>query len=383
METERQKEKGLKRMKIPPLKIVFTKDDIKAITGEIGDVLRSGQLSLGPMTQRFEAKLASITQRKFAVAVNSGTSALEIYLRLKNVKGKTVIVPTNTNYATAAAIVFAGGKLKLVDGSLFPSLETIKKAVDEDTVGIVFVHIGGYLSEEIKKIREFCDKKMLFLLEDAAHAHGASLNGQSAGSFGHAAAFSFFPTKVITTGEGGALVLDDEEIYRKALIFRDQGKDPISKKNIYWGNSWRMSEMQAVIGYYQLGRLKEYLKRRNEIMNKYRSALDQFSSLKTFFIKGAVPSGYKFVVVFPTANYCQFVKKELMEKYQIYPGGGVYDVPIHQQPVFQEVLGKGSYPEAERFCTTHLCLPIWSTMEDQEVIYVIESLKKILFNYSS
>lgn len=367
-------------MKIPPLKIIFTEADIKVITTEIGDVLRSGQLSLGPMTQRFEAKLASVTRRKFAVALNSGTSALEIYLRSKNVRGKTIIVPTNTNYATAAAVVFAGGILKLVDGSLFPSLETVRKAVDKNTAGVVFVHIGGYLSEEIDKIRKFCDRKRLFLLEDAAHAHGASLDGQPAGSFGHAAAFSFFSTKVITTGEGGALVLDDEETYRNVLIFRDQGKDPVNKKNICWGNSWRMSEMQAVIGYHQLGRLEEYHRKRNEIMDKYRSALAYFPSVKTFSTKGVVPSGYKFVLVFPTPEYCRFVKNELVEKYQIYPGGGVYDVPIHQQPVFQKILKKGSYPEAERFCITHLCLPVWSAMKNREVSYVIESLKSILLS---
>lgn len=84
------------------------------------------------------------------MAVNSGTSALEIYLRSKNIEGKTVIVPTNTNYATAAAVYFAGGKLKLVDGHLFPSFKIIEKAVDKNTVGVIFVHTGGYISEEIE-----------------------------------------------------------------------------------------------------------------------------------------------------------------------------------------------------------------------------------------
>ena len=171
-------------MHVPPLKIYFSETDINMITSDIKNVLRSGQLSLGKMTKRFENQFSLVTKRKYAVAVNSGTTALEILLRIRNIKGKTVLVQANTNYATAAAVLFAGGKLKLLDGGIYPSLEDIRNVVDKSTVAIIFVHIGGYLSKELEVIKNYCVSKDLFLIEDAAHAHGASLEGKPAGSFG-------------------------------------------------------------------------------------------------------------------------------------------------------------------------------------------------------
>lgn len=366
-------------MHVPPLKIHFSEADINIISSEVKEVLRSGQLSLGRMTKKFEDKFASMTNRKFAVAVNSGTTALEILLKVKYIKGRTVLVPTNTNYATAAAVLFAGGKLRLVDGGIYPSLKDIKKAVDEKTAGVIFVHIGGYLSEELEEINRYCESNGLFLIEDAAHAHGASLNGKPAGSFGHAAAFSFFPTKVITSGEGGMIVTDNEEDYQRILVFRDQGKDLISKKNIVWGNSWRMSEVQAVIGFHQLKHLKKYVQHRNVIMKKYAAALKQYPQLTMYLpAEDMTPSGYKFIIQFLSADICQYVKEKLQNSYQIYPGGGVYDIPIHQQPVFQNMLKGEKFPKGDQFCSTHLCLPIWSTMKQSETDYVIQSLQKTL-----
>lgn len=366
-------------MHVPPLKIHFSETDINIIASDIKRVLRSGQLSLGNMTKRFEDQFSLLTKRKYAVAVNSGTTALEIILRVKNIKGKTVLVQANTNYATAAAVLFAGGNLKLMDGGIYPSLDDIKNTLDKNTVGIIFVHIGGYLSKELEVIKNYCDSKNLFLIEDAAHAHGASLEGKPAGSFGHAAAFSFFPTKVITSGEGGMIVTDDENDYKKMLIFRDQGKDPISKQNIVLGNSWRMSELQAVLGFHQLRHLPEYVKRRNVIMKKYSSALEKYKQLETYTAsENMVPSGYKFIVQFPTAEICKKIKEKLEKEYHVYLGGGVYDIPIHKLPVFKAMFKTNKFPKADRFCTTHLCLPVWSSMKNQEVEYVITSLKKCL-----
>lgn len=366
-------------MKIPPLKIHFSEPDIKIITSDIKKVLRSGQLSLGEMTSRFEHQFSILTKRKYAVAVNSGTTALEIMLRTKNIKDKTVLVQTNTNYATVAAILFAGGKIKLVDGGIYPSLDDLKKEINKNIAGIIFVHIGGYLSYELNEIMTYCEKNNLFFFEDAAHAHGASLNGKPSGSFGHAAAFSFFPTKVITSGEGGMIVTDNKEDYQKMLIFRDQGKDLFSKQNIVLGNSWRMSEFQAVVGFHQLKNLKKFVKRRNEIIEKYTKAFKHYNQITIYSgSKEMVPSGYKFIIQLPTSEICQKIKKELEKKYNIYVGGGVYDIPIHQQPVFKSMFSKNKYPKADQFCATHLCLPIWSSMGNREVEYVIKSLKKVL-----
>ena len=366
------------KVKVPPLKISFSNGDIVEIISDMEEVLKSSCLTLGEKTHRFENEFARMHQRRFAVAVNSGTTALEIFLRAREVESKTVIVPTNTNYATAAAVLFAGGILKLVDGELFPSLKMLRETVNSNTAGIIIVHIGGYLSEELEAIRIFCKENNLFLLEDAAHAHGASLSDKMAGSFGDAAAFSFFPTKVITSGEGGMLVMNDEDLYQKALIFRDQGKDA-SKKNILLGNSWRMSEFEAVVGFHQLKRLKEYVKRRNEIMKRYNAYLSGLHGIEFCGTsKNITPSGYKYIIKLKSEEMRNKIKSELADKYNISAGGGVYDVPIHQQPIFRGRFAGNIFPRAEEFCSTHLCLPIWSTMKDEEVDYVIGCLTKML-----
>jgi len=366
-------------MKIPPLKITFSDTDIKKITSEVEMVLKSGWLTLGRMTKRFEKEFACTVQRRFAVALSTGTTALEVFLRIQNVEGKNVVVPTNTNYATAAAVLFAGGDIKLADGALFPLLECVKAVVDKNTAGIVIVHIGGYMTEDMDEFRLYCEKNKLFLLEDAAHAHGASISGKKAGSFGQAAAFSFFPTKVITSGEGGMLVTDDQDVYEKALILRDQGKDVKTHEHVLLGNSWRMSELQAIIGFHQLKHLQKFVQRRNKIMKYYSDRISDLSGVEIYERScDMIPSGYKYVIRLSTSELRDRVKSKLQNQYGIFTGGGVYDVPVHKLPVFAGIFGNGSFSQAEHFCSTHLCLPIWSTMRDEEAEYVIDSLTEIM-----
>lgn len=366
-------------MQIPPLKLSFSNEDIEDITVEIKEVLRSGWLTLGQKTKRFEKECTRMAERRFAVAVNSGTTALEILLRIYGIKGKNVIVPTNTNYATVAAIIFAGGIPKLVDGGLYLSLEDLESVVDKNSVGTIIVHIGGYITKEIEEILHFCRNNNLFLIEDAAHAHGASLFGKPAGSFGDAAAFSFFPTKVITSGEGGVIVTDNEDVYKKSLILRDQGKDTKTKQYIMQGNSWRMSELHAVTGFHQIKHLEAYTKRRNEVIQYYDSHFDGLDDVQIHKPeKGAIVSGYKHIIGFTSPQRRNQIKSILENKYKIYLSGGVYDVPIHKLPVFQNLFAKQKFPKAERFCATHLCLPIWSTITDEEVEYVVNNFKEAI-----
>ena len=366
------------KVQIPPLKIVFSNADIRIVNTEVKEILKSGRLILGDKTVRFEEAFKKCTGRKYAVAVNSGTTAIEIFLRSWGVKGKEIIVPTNTNYATAAAVIFSGGKPKLIDGGLFPSLETIERSVNKKTAGVIIVHIGGYISEEIEKIKKFCNQRGLFLFEDAAHAHGGSFNGKEAGSFGNAAAFSFFPTKVITSCEGGMIVCDDQETYKNALIFRDQGKDLKTGENIKMGNSWRMSEIHAAIGFHQLKHLEMFVKKRNDSMKRYSKLLSGVRGLDLLpWGNEMVPSGYKYIIQFDNKYTRDAVKRQLFEN-DVLTGGGVYEVPIHKQPIFRPLFRRKKFSIAENFCSRHLCLPIWPNIKKQEIDYISNLIKNIL-----
>jgi len=211
---------------IPAAKIYFPEDDRKAILKQIDGILESGQLTLGKYGREFEQRFAEYVGTKHAVAVNSGTSALEITLRALDMEGSSVIVPTNTFFATPASVIHAGGKVIFADitDNLCLDPASVRRQINKGTKAVIIVHIGGLIPPQIEEVRQICREHGLFLIEDAAHAQGSSLNGKKAGSFGIAAAFSFYPTKVITSGEGGMIATDDENIYKRALVFRDQGK---------------------------------------------------------------------------------------------------------------------------------------------------------------
>ena len=195
-------------MRVPAAKIYFPEGDRKKILKQVNEILESGQLTLGKYTKEFEEEFAKYVGVKYAVAVNSGTSALEIPLRALGIQGFSVIVPTNTFFATPASVIHAGGKVIFADmtENLCLDPDSVKQKIQKDTRGIIIVHIGGVVPPQITEIQAICHEHNLFLIEDAAHAHGSTLNGKSAGTFGDAAAFSFYPTKVMTSGEGGMIV---------------------------------------------------------------------------------------------------------------------------------------------------------------------------------
>jgi dTDP-4-amino-4,6-dideoxygalactose transaminase len=178
---------------VPAARLVFSPEDRQAILTLIDESLRTGSLTLGPHTQAFEEAFRNQHNAPHAVAVSSGTSALEIILRSVGVEGCEVVVPINTFFATAAAVLHAGGIPRFADVSadtLALSAATVEAAISPATRSVVLVHIGGLISPEVHAIQRLCQRRGLTLIEDAAHAHGSSLDGQPAGSFGHAAALS-------------------------------------------------------------------------------------------------------------------------------------------------------------------------------------------------
>jgi len=246
-------------MRVPPARILFPPEDRREILARIDEALTSGQLTLGPIGRELEDAFAARHGTQHAVAVSSGTSALEIILRALGVEGREVIVPANTFFATAAAAVHAGAHLRFVDCD--PQTMAIDPAdlaacIGPDTAAVVIVHIGGLVTPAIDEIAQICKAAGAHLVEDAAHAHGSAFDGRSAGTFGVAASFSFYPTKVIAGGEGGMIVTNDDDIADEARIYRDQGKGSFHANfHTRMGANWRMSEPHAAIVLSQLHRL--------------------------------------------------------------------------------------------------------------------------------
>ena len=182
---------------ISPFYLDLTEKELSDIQQALGDILKSGSLVLGPHTKTFESEFAAYCGTKYAVAFNTATSALEVLLSAQNVTGKRVAVASNTNFATVAAIIRAGGipvYMDMTAETFLPDLEILQYTVDKYGVaGVLWVHIGGIIAPDFNAVVDYCRAKNIFLLEDAAHAHGSAMNGVKAGAFADGAAFSFFP----------------------------------------------------------------------------------------------------------------------------------------------------------------------------------------------
>ena len=364
---------------VPAAKIQFSAEDRAWIAERIQEVLASGQLTLGKYGVEFERQFAKFCGVPHAIAVNSGTSSLEIILRALGVEGKDVLVPTNTFFATAAAVVHAGGRPVLVDmdpESFGIKPEDIEESLTPKTVGIIVVHIGGIVSRRIVELQELARRKGLWLVEDAAHAHGSSFNDVKAGAFGIASSFSFYPTKVMTSGEGGMIVTGDNRINEEARIYRDQGKASFTQNaHVRMGYNWRMSEPHAIIGLKHLERLPSMIADRQKMALMYDRELKSFKNLKAV----TVPSGgrcnyYKYIAVLREARDRKALKTLLRAQYGVSLAGEVYEEPLHRQPVFEPYV-TGSLPVAVDYCARHVCLPIFSGMEEQDVKHVLEALR--------
>lgn len=362
--------------------MVFSDDDRAAVLSMVDQVLRSGSLTLGPLTSELEESFRVRHDAPHAVAVSSGTSALEIILRTLGTEGREVVVPANTFFATAASVVHAGGRPRFADvasDTMALSAGTVEAALGDDTAGVVVVHIGGVISPEVEAIRQLCDERGLFLVEDAAHAHGSTLDGRPAGTFGVAGAFSFYPTKVMTTAEGGMIVTADERIRDDAVIYRDQGKAGfLGGDHVRMGYAWRMSELHAAVGIVQLRRLDEFIKIRREIADQYDEGLARVDGITPLTPPpGAESNYYKYVAMLDPGIDRQEVKVTVREEHGVSLSGEVYASPLHHQPVFAG-LHQGSLPGAEEVCRRHVCLPIHSDMTRDEAAHVVASLRAVL-----
>ena len=371
-------------VRIPPMKVAFDKEDIQDIHLKLDEILTTGMLAQGKYVAELEQRWAEYVGAKHAVAVNSGTSAIEAPMRLLGVEGEEVLVPDNTFAATAMSVMAAGGLVRLVDTdpeTFSVRLEDLKRRLTPQTVGVIVVHIGGIVTPEIESIRRWCNDQRIWLFEDCAHAHGSEYNGKRAGTFGVAGSYSFFATKVMTSAEGGMIVTDDDAVAEGSRLLRNHGKpQPWVSYHTCVGSNWRMSELNAIVGLAQLKRLDEFIAWREKIARLYGQWLED--------IPGVIPvlprsrsSWYKCMVLLPEGVDRGALKLRMKER-GVSLSGEVYETPLHQQPVFLEQVGDSQFPNADEICGRHVCLPLYHGMTEDEARFVIDTLRSCLRNGS-
>jgi perosamine synthetase len=366
---------------VPAARIVFDADDRAAVAAAVAESLATGALTLGPHTERFETAFAAAHRAQHAVAVATGTAALEIALRVVGVANHDVVLPSNTFYATAAAVVHAGGRPVFADvaaDTFALSPETVEAVLTPSTKAVVLVHVGGLITPEVDAIRALCDRRGVALVEDAAHAHGCSLDGRMAGTFGLAGAFSFYPTKVTTSAEGGMILTADTHVRDEARIYRDQGKGAFTTNHhVRDGASWRLSELNAAAGAVHVQHLTEFVKHRRGVAARYTAALTGIDALTTLTEPpGCVSNFYKYIVLLPEGADRARFKAEVADRFAVRLSGEVYDLPLHKQPVLMKY-ANGALPVAEDVCARHVCLPVHSDMRDEEVDQVLTAVTTV------
>jgi perosamine synthetase len=216
-------------------------------------------------------------------------------------------------------------------------------------------------------------------VEDAAHAHGSFHDGVAAGTFGIAGAFSFYPTKVMTSGEGGMIVTNDDRIAAEAQIYRDQGKASFTQNiHVRHGYNWRLSEPHAVIGLRHLKRLPDMLESRRQAAALYDQAFANSELLEPLRVsEGGLCNYYKYIVLPRRPLDRPALKQKLREAYGVILAGEVYEEPIQRQPVFQELAGR-PLPVSEDVCARHLCLPMFPGLTADQVDQVVETVNATL-----
>ncbi len=366
-------------MEIPNARPFFNDEDIDDILNDIRNCLKSGMLTMGQNIERFENQFAKYVGVKYAIALNSGTSALEVALRYFDVKNKEVIVPTNSFVSSANAVIFAGGEpilCDIKDETLCIDPDDLRKRITPKTKGVIVVHLAGLIPPQMKELQDICSENNLFLIEDAAHAPGAILDNKKAGSLSEVGCFSFFPTKPMTTGEGGMITTNDSNLADFAKILRHHGKEGDVHTRI--GYNWRMSEIHAILGIYQLKRLDEYIMIRNQIAKKYAEGLGNIEGINLISVpSNIVHSYYKYPIILTSGIEALALQKTLKNKYNI-ATGTLYYPPIHLQPFYRQCFSykEGMLPSSEEILKKETCLPMFVGLGEKEIDHVIDSLKK-------
>jgi perosamine synthetase len=366
---------------VPPARVVFDTAARAEILECIDDSLSRGSLTLGPHTVRFEQALRPWVGTDQVVAVCSGTAAIEIALRTLNVAGRVVLAPANTFLATATAAMHAGARVQFVDIEaeglgMDPEALKIALAREPDVAAVVVVHIGGLIAPSVLDVLRECHARDIPVIEDAAHALGSAIDGRPAGSLGRLAAFSFYPTKIVTSGEGGIVCTSDAAHADLARCLRDHGKRAFEQNvHVQIGSNWRLSELHAAVGRVHLDRLGAFIDERSGLAARYDRLLADVPEIRPLARPARCRSNfYKYVALLDAGIAREPLRRHLAREHGVALSGEIYPIACPRQPALQALYAHASFPAAEQFCERHICLPLFAGMTETQQDRVVQAL---------
>ncbi|MFH1445177.1 MAG: DegT/DnrJ/EryC1/StrS family aminotransferase [Nanoarchaeota archaeon] len=363
---------------------------------EMIDTLKSGWLSMGPKTIKFEERFKEYVGSNFAVSCNSCTMALFLSLHAIGVKkGDEVILPTTTFASAANVVVHLGAKPVFVDitrNTYNIDPEKIEQAITKKTKAIMPMHYAGHAAD-MDKIMDIAKKHSIPVVEDAAHGIGTLYKGKKIGSVGDFTCFSFYATKTMTTGEGGMITTNNEEAANRLKTLRLHGISSDAWKRYSDKGSWyyevteagfkaNMTDMQAALGLHQLNKLEGFIETRKKNADYYTSRFSELEEITTpktleytrhsWYIYPILVDGLKI-------NRDEFIKAMRAENM----GTSVHFIPLHLQPFYQKTFGykKGDFPNAEGIYERMVSLPFFSHMTEKDTEDVANAVERIVNYY--
>ena len=369
---------------IPLYKIYSDDEDVKLISKVIK---RGRDWAIGPEIDEFENDIKNYVGTDYCIALNSGTSALHATLLAYGLgNGDEIIVPSFSFISTANSVLFVNGKPKFADieeETFGLNPDSISNVINSKTKAIIPMDYGG-LSCKISDISEVAKKNHLILIEDAAECLGSTVNGSKVGSQSDSAIFSFCGNKVLTTGEGGAVVTDSKKIYEKIKLIRSHGrqdsinyfKNPSKSQYLSLGYNWRMSSLTAALGISQLKKLDKIIKMRQKNAKQLISKLAKFKEISI----SDPPNGYEHIYqMFTIKLNSKKIRDSLhnfLKKKRIFLK--VYFFPIHLTDFYKKNFpNSGKFlPNTEKLSNQLLTLPLYPNMTSEEKQYLIESISE-------
>ncbi len=348
-------------------------------------IIKSGWLTHGKYTSLFEDQFKNFTKSKFCITVSSCTAGLHLSCIASGFKkGDEVIVPSMTHTATAHAVEYTGAKAVFADIHNFTGnldLENIKKNVTKKTKGIILVHMSG-IACDLQKILIFCKKKNIKILEDCAHGLGTMYKKKHVGNFGLSGSFSFYPTKQLTTGEGGAVITNDIEFYKKIKKLKAFGIDKDIKERKKQGDydvkslgfNYRMTDFQASLGYQQIKKYKKNLFQRQKIAKRYIKNLSK--SDKITFEPYSKDNSYFIFQVF--CKNRDFILKKFKQM-----GIGVsvhYSTPLHKMSYYKKKynIKPSKFKNSNIYSNMNISLPVYPKLKNFEIDFICKTLTKLV-----